>query len=238
MVTDSLLRPLPDPPPEPPAALIAGDLAMAIHQRLIRPGEQLPTQGKLMLSYTVSAGTVSSALRKLAAADLIRVVPGRGAYAVDHGRARVLRHNPVLDILDAADICRSEALAARPPSDREPIHLRMVDSEWDRPHVDPEKVWPPRKIPIGALAALDRHLLRWLGEAFLLAARRVVHTGLTAADEHLLAAARSILDNGARRPEEQFPIVGMSGATSAAEDVATRIWPERRMPLGHDEPPF
>lgn len=67
---------------ETPAERIAGDLALAIHQGLIRGGERLPSQTKLMKSYKVAMGTAASALAKLSAAGLTRGETGRGSADV------------------------------------------------------------------------------------------------------------------------------------------------------------
>lgn len=231
---------------ETPAERIAGDLALAIHQGLIRAGEKLPSQSKLMDSYGVAMGTVSSALGKLQAAGLIRASVGVGTFAEDPDR---LWHNSaVLDVMAAAAMCRS--LAAITFGANGPTLAVGGSPDWDDPHTDPEKTLPPRMVDVSALAALDRHLLRWMSEAFLTAARRMVGSGQSDADIHLIASARAILRDGARRPDHQPGIAHMGGPIPDDEAVAFRIWPERRESLnralaagapwgaGESEPPF
>ncbi|MER7666427.1 GntR family transcriptional regulator [Streptomyces sp. NPDC096193] len=45
---------------ESPAERIAGDLALAIHQGLIRGGERMPSQKELMAAYGVAMGTAAA----------------------------------------------------------------------------------------------------------------------------------------------------------------------------------
>lgn len=211
---------------------IAGDLALAIHQRLIRPGERLPSQSKLMSSYGVAMATAASALAKLAAAGLTRSEPGRGTFA----RARPpMTPCPVLDVLAAASVCRSLAASGFA---RKPTFSIGGHPDWDTPYCDPEKHWPPRTVDASALDGLDRYVLRWMSEALYAAARHMVGHGTAAADPHLIAAAQAILENGAKRPEAQAAI-GVSGPpVPDCEAVALRIWPERARVPGPDEPPF
>lgn len=224
---------------ENPAACIAADLALAIHRGLIQPGEQLPSQSKLRESYGVAAATAQSALNKVSATGLTRSVPGRGTFAVDGYDARFFEHSPVLDVLDAADICRHLAALSHGPGSPMP---RTVDvggrPGWDDPHADPEKTMPPRKVEVTALVGLDRHILRWMSEAFVEAARRIVGSGEIPADQHLIASARAILRDGGRRPDDQPGIAWIGGPQPWAEDIVLRIWPERALPPGPDDPPF
>jgi len=231
------------PPTETASEQIAGDLALAIHKGLIRPGEQLPSQTHLMRSYDVAMGTAASALRKLVAVGLVRTERGRGAYAVDQDR--LFRRAPILDVLAAASVLRH--LAARTfGGNAGPPTVEVGGSrDWDDPHADPEKTMPPRRVDVSALAALDRNVLRWMSEALLTEARRLAGAGdVVPSDDHLLLTARSILHEGGRRPERQPGIAWDGGPIPAAEDVAFRIWPERRRPLGagsdsgDDVPPF
>jgi len=113
-----------------------------------------------------------------------------------------------------------------------------ADPDWHDSTADPEKVWPPRTVDVSALNALDRHLLRWMSEAFLAAARRLVSVGQTDSDVHLVEAARAVLRDGARRPARQPAIAEQGGPTPADEDVALRIWPERGAPMDPNGPPF
>jgi DNA-binding transcriptional MocR family regulator len=215
-----------------PAERIAGDLALAIHQGLIRGGERLPSQTQLMDSYKVAMGTAAAALAKLSAAGLSRGEPGRGTFAVDLDRARPL---PVLDVMAAASLCRHVAAASFPPGTAPTMDVGG-DPDWNTEYAH-EKTAPPRQVDVSALAALDRHVLRWMSEAFLAAARRLVGSGRSEADEHLIAAARSILVSGGRRPEDQLPIA-VHGPRPEGGDVALRIWPERGLLDYPDGPPF
>ncbi|GGN45746.1 GntR family transcriptional regulator [Streptomyces fuscichromogenes] len=216
--------------------LIAGDLAVAIHQGLIREGERLPSQSKLARSYGVSSGTAAAALARLAAACLIRTVPGSGTFAVS--RPGLFEPNPVLDVLAAASVCRSLAGLTFAPDDPEPPRLSIGGSpDWGTSLEDEDTV-PPRRLDVGVLAVVDRHVLRWMSEAFLSAARRLVAHGVADADRHLIESARAILRDGGRRPEGQPGIALSGGPMPDDEDVALRIWPERGEPRDPNGPPF
>jgi DNA-binding transcriptional MocR family regulator len=215
-----------------PAERIAGDLALAIHQGLIRGGERLPSQTQLMAAYKVAMGTAAAALTKLSAAGLSRGESGRGTFAVHLDGARPL---PVLEVMAAASLCRQVAATSFPLGAA--VTLGVGGDREGNTEDAREKTAPPQQVDVSALAALDRHVLRWMSEAFLAAARRLVGSGRGEADEHLIAAARSILAEGGRRPEGQQPIA-VHGPRPEGEDVALRIWPERGLPAGPDGPPF
>lgn len=224
---------------ENPAVCIAADLALAIHSGRIRAGEKLPSQSKLRESYGVAAATAQSALNKLSATGLTRSEPGRGTFAVDAYSARFFEHSPILDVLDASDICRHLAGLSFGPDSTVPPTVGVGGKPgWDDPHADPEKVMPPRQVEVSALVGLDRHILRWMSEAFIEAARRMVGSGIADADRHLIASARAILRDGGRRPDGQPGIALAGGPIPWAEDVVLRIWPERARPPGPGEPPF
>jgi DNA-binding transcriptional MocR family regulator len=217
---------------ETPAERIAGDLALAIHQRLIRPGERLPSQSKLMTSYGVAMGTASAALGKLAAAGLIRTVPGSGTFAV---RPNPFEPNPVLDVLAAASLCRTLAARSFAPGSAPVLEIQVggdVDTSGDREGP------LTRLVDVSALEGLDRHVLRWMSEALLSAARRLVADGPCEGDTHVIATARAILRDGGRRPEDQPGIAVHGGPTPEDEAVVLRIWPERGEPRDPDGPPF
>lgn len=215
---------------------IAGDLAVAIHRGSVRDGEQLPSQPKLAASYAVSAGTVASAIAKLAAAGLVRTEPGRGTFATS--RPLLFEPNPVLDVMAASSICRSLAGLTFGPNEPDPPRIDVGGSpDWGTEWED-ENTMPPRRLDVGVLAGLDRHVLRWMSEAFLSAARRLVAHGVTDADRHLIESARAILRDGGRRPEGQPGIALYGGPVPAEEDVVLRIWPERGEPRDPNGPPF
>nr|BEK71521.1 hypothetical protein KPHV_87480 [Kitasatospora purpeofusca] len=232
---------------ETPAERIAGDLALAIHRGLITSGEKLPSQAQLMKAYGVAMGTASSALGKLAAVGMIRTVPGSGTFAEPDGHILgVYNSNPVTDVLAAASLCRHLAAVSFPPGTETPTTYIGGTPDWDDPHADPDRVLPPQRLDVSALVALDRHLLRWMSEAYLTAARRLIGSGQSDADVHLVESARALLRSGGRRPESQPGIAVAGGPYPDDEDVALRIWPERRTPdrpadwggPHSDEPPF
>ncbi|MGW9031566.1 winged helix-turn-helix domain-containing protein [Streptomyces sp. NPDC055722] len=221
-------------PATPSAELIAGDLAMAIYVGAIRPDHQLPSQTKLMESYGVAVGTASSALRKLAAAGLIRTEPGRGTFAVPQHRGTP---SPVMEVMAAASVCRSLAAMDFGQSADNPKVPVGGDPAWLTEYED-EKTMPGRMVDVLALTGIDRHVLRWMSEAFLTAARRLVANGQSDADAHLLEAARAILRDGAKRPEGQPGIAHWGGPVPGDEDVILRIWPERAAPRDPNGPRF
>ncbi|MDW8804386.1 GntR family transcriptional regulator, partial [Streptomyces scabiei] len=210
--------------------LIAGDLAVAIHQGSIRDGERLPSQAKLAQSYGVSSGTAAAALGKLAAAGLIRTVPGSGTYATSNPMRALFEPNPVLDVFEAAAMCRSLAALSFGPAEPDPPRIDVGGSPDYGTAREDENTTPPRRVDVGALAVLDRHVLRWMSEAFLSGARRLVARGVTDADRHLIASARAIIRDGGRRPEGQPGIAHWGGPVPVDEDVVLRIWPERGKP--------
>ncbi|PAZ10510.1 hypothetical protein CLM62_40950 [Streptomyces sp. SA15] len=219
---------------ETPAERIAGDLALAMHQQLIRPGERLPSQSKLMTSYGVAMGTASAALGKLAAAGLIRTVPGSGTFAV---RPNPFEPNPVLDVMAAASLCRTLAAHSFGPGSAPVLEIgggEDVDTSGDREGP------LTRLVDVSALEGLDRHVLRWMSEALLSAARRLVASGPCEGDAHVIATARALLRDGGRRPEDQPAIAQHGGPAPADEHVVLRIWPERAAPADADPygPPF
>ncbi|MFD5589337.1 GntR family transcriptional regulator [Streptomyces sp. NPDC127063] len=216
---------------ETPAERIAGDLALAIHQQLIRPGERLPSQSKLMASYGVAMGTASAALGKLAAAGLIRTVPGSGTYAV---RPNPFEPNPVLDVLAAATLCRTLAAHSFGPDSAPVLEIGGGDADTSGDREGPLT----RRVDVSALEGIDRHVLRWMSEALLSAARRLVAHGPCEGDTHVIETARAILRDGGRRPDGQEPIALHGGPTPADEHVVLRIWPERAAPADPDGPPF
>lgn len=220
---------------ETAAEQIAGDLAVAIHQGSIQPGEQLPSQTKLMKSYGVAMGTAASALAKLSVAGLIRGERGRGTFALDPRRA--FADSPVLDVLAASSMCRTLAAMSFGTNADSPTLGVGGSRDWGTAYEDAETL-PPRQVDVSALAVLDRHLLRWMSEAFLSAARRLVGTGPSDADTHLIASARAILRDGGCRPEGQPGIAHSGGRKPADEDVVLRIWPERGEPRDPNGPPF
>ncbi|MFJ8697354.1 GntR family transcriptional regulator [Streptomyces roseolilacinus] len=216
--------------------LIAGDLAVAIHQGSIRGGERLPSQSQLARSYGVSSGTAAAALGKLAAAGLIRTIRGAGTYAI--ARPASGEPHPVMDVLAAASLCRDLASITVGAAKPGPPTLDVGgDPAWGTEHERPSTL-PPRRVDVGALAALDRHVLRWMSEAYVSAARRLVARGVTDADRHLITSARALLRDGGRRPEDQEPIAHFGGPVPVDEDVVLRIWPERAEPTAPDGPPF
>lgn len=222
------------PPAEPRrqhgAADIAADLAMAIHMGSIRAGEKIPSQRQLMTAYKVAEGTAAAALGRLRAAGITRSESGRGTFAAPHPG-----NQDILDLLAAAGMCRNVTSIGWDHGDTLMTPYAGIRS---REHDDEDPPSPPR-VDVAALIALDRHLVRFLSEALYDAARRAAGSGLGEADEHLLAAARSILRAGGRKPEGQPPIPYYSGPVPEGEDYVYRIWPERRNPLsGPDDPPF
>ncbi|WP_374215313.1 GntR family transcriptional regulator [Streptomyces sp. NEAU-Y11] len=209
---------------ETPAERIAGDLALAIHLRMIRAGEALPSQSKIMSSYGVATGTAASALAKLRRAGLTRGEAGRGTFVLERPP---MKANPVLDVMAAASMCRALSSTTFPAGTTHPTLDVGGDPDWEHSDRDPEKVIPPRRVDVSTLTTLDRSLLRWMSEAFLSAARRLVGNGPTEADQHLIDSARAILRDGAKRPDRQPAIAEFGGPKPPDEDVALRIWPER-----------
>jgi hypothetical protein len=224
---------IPQLPTPTTAATIAADLLVAIHRGSLRWGAKVPSQKELVRAYGVAMGTAASALAKLDAVGLTQARPGAGRFVVR--RPPLWQRHDVLDILDAASICRSLAASCGGSA---PHYISVGgDPDWDAPHADPETM-PPRRVDVTFLDGLDRHVLRWQAEAFVDAARRIVGHGLTDADRHLVAAARAILRDGATRPKDQAPIAHYGGPEPAGEDVVLRIWPDRAQPPGPDDPPF
>ncbi|MER7666433.1 GntR family transcriptional regulator [Streptomyces sp. NPDC096193] len=219
---------------ENPAERIAGDLALAIHQGLIRGGERMPSQKELMAAYGVAMGTAAAALAKVRAAGLSRSETGRGTYAVDANSALP---RPVMEVMAAASLCRQLSATSFGPGTAAPT-LDLGPSPREDGMAGDREAAPVRQVDVSALVGLDRQVLRWMSEALLVSARRMVAAGHSAVDEQLLAAARALLRDGGRRPEGQPAITQHGGCLPAVEDVAARIWPERTRPAGSNWPPF
>jgi hypothetical protein len=94
---------------EAPAELIAGDLALAIREGHIKPGEPLPSADRLMDSYGVPPATVTAAFGGLSRAGVIRGDPDQGMFAQDLGSDG---RRQALDVLAVPALCRR--LAAMP----------------------------------------------------------------------------------------------------------------------------
>jgi DNA-binding transcriptional MocR family regulator len=93
---------------EAPAERIAGDLALAMHEEQIRPGERLPPAERLMASYDVPPATVMAALERLSLAGVTTGDAGQAfAASVLTGPAR-----QALSVLAAPAMCRRLAQAA------------------------------------------------------------------------------------------------------------------------------
>ncbi|MEU1813516.1 winged helix-turn-helix domain-containing protein [Micromonospora aurantiaca (nom. illeg.)] len=209
-----------------PAALIAMDIATAIHAGALSPGQRLPSQTELMRAYGVAMATAASALRKLRTHGLTHTLPGRGVVVAE------FQHSDVATLYRVGEVCRGLAATTFPPG-RAP--LMGVDQFHD--HETSETIQRP--IDMSALVALDRAVLRALGDSFVSTARRAVGYGLADADQHLLAAARAILRDGGRRPEDQPPIAVFGGASTDDDQYARRLWPHHRADESSDDgPPF
>lgn len=213
------------------AADIAADVAMAIAMGSIGAGERVPSQRRLMAAYGVAEATAAAALGRLRAIRMVQSETGRGTFATPQWQ-----NQDILDILSAAAMCRSVTSVAWGHGD-----TLMTPCSWLPPGSDHGEDFPPYppRVDVSALVALDRHLVRWMSEALYDAARRAIGSGLGEADGHLLAAARSVLRAGGRKPEGQPPIAHYGGPVPDGEDYVFRIWPERRNPPnGPDDPPF
>ena len=88
---------------EAPAELIAGDLALAIREGHIRPGEPLPAADRLMASYHVPPAAVSAALGRLSRAGVIDGDPDQGMFAQELGSGEPRQ---ALDVLAVPALCR------------------------------------------------------------------------------------------------------------------------------------
>lgn len=203
----------PPAPLAPTAASIAMDLATAIEQGHIGPGRQLPTQSELMKAYGVAMATASSALHKVRDAGLATSRPGAGVFA-----AARPQHTDIALLYRAGRVCRSLAATSWPP-DRTPT-IEVVDA-YD--HDSQETVG--RALDATVLAALDRTVLRALGDTFTAAARRIVGHGPGPDDPRLIEAARAVLRDGARRPDNQPSIPVYSGPHRDEDAVTRRLWP-------------
>ncbi|HEX2314752.1 MAG TPA: GntR family transcriptional regulator [Thermomonospora sp.] len=87
------------------AALIASDLATVILHGTLRPGEQAPSQSRLMSLYDVAMGTAAAALAKVRAGGLIESAPGRRSTVLPRDRWDA----DLLALYKAAELCRREA---------------------------------------------------------------------------------------------------------------------------------
>jgi hypothetical protein len=96
-------------------------------------------------------------------------------------------------------LCRSVAATTWLPDT--PARVDMADRyDYD------EHELTSRYVDVGALAALDRELLAWLGVQFQYAARRVRGRGVLGADVRAVRAAEALVRDGGVRPAGQDPI--------------------------------
>ncbi|MFE6759928.1 GntR family transcriptional regulator [Streptomyces sp. NPDC057684] len=126
------------------SARIAADLALAIQQGKIPPGQKLPTQAQLAQTYGAALPTVGAALTRLTNAQLIKQ---EGRYRYVRPARSVFPASPVRDILTAASVC---------------AHLSAT-------YTDPAPAnalgrWPA---DTSLLRDIDRHLLAFLGTALM-----------------------------------------------------------------------
>jgi hypothetical protein len=170
--------------------------------------------------------TAASALRKLREHGMTRTLPGRGVVAVEP------QHTDVAALYRAGRFCRGLAASTFLP-DRAP--LIGIDEFND--HEAGETI--QRTVDASDLVALDRTVLRALGDTFINTARRVVGYGLADTEQNLVAAARAILRDGGRRPEQQAPIAVSSGPILDDDQYARRLWPHQHPAIpGDNDAPF
>lgn len=232
------------PPLETSAALIAMDLATAIHNGHLGPDAKVPSQTQLMKAYGVSMATAASALAKVREAGLTWTSRGRGVFVttgpggLPGPREEELcdrvpdrpQYTDAIALYRAGDLLQSQAATTYLPDDPDPT--TYVHDRWD--YEEHEEA--PRPVPVAALAALDRVMLRALGDAMIATARRVVGYGPMEADRFLVVVARSVLFNGAARPAGQEPIAVMPGPPSEADGAVRRLFP--REPSADPGSPF
>ncbi|MFH8738465.1 hypothetical protein [Streptomyces sp. NPDC017964] len=165
------------------SARIAVDLALAIQQGKIPPGQKLRTQAQ---SYGAALPTVSAALTRLTNAQLIKQEGCRYRY-VRPARS-VFPASPVRDILTAASVC-----------------ARLSATYTDTAPANALGRWPA---DTSLRRDIDRHVLAFLGTALVQEALCLLDAGLdpTGIDDTLLAAARSTLHHGGRRPTDQLAL--------------------------------
>ena len=125
---------------EVPAELIAGDLALAIREGHIRPGEPLPSAGRLVASYHVPPATVSAALGRLSRAGVIGGDPDQGMFAQELGSGGPRQ---ALDVMAVPALCR---------------RLASTPAVVTGPHFDPAALRQASEVYLSAgRRARDRH---------------------------------------------------------------------------------
>lgn len=84
---------------------IVDQVRRAVAIGVLRPGEQLPTVKQLSSDLVVNPATVSRAMRELEHLEIIRTLPGRGAFVRDDaatGVAKTAARDVVSASIDAA----------------------------------------------------------------------------------------------------------------------------------------
>lgn len=117
------------------AAHIAAEIAEAICQGELHPGDPLPARRVLMGEHQVAINTATAAVDKLAAAGLVRGQLGRGTFVLNPAGT------PVGELLRAGQACRS---AAEHPSPLDTLGRSVV-------------AWMGEAFTTTALHALDGH---------------------------------------------------------------------------------
>ncbi len=79
--------------PRPKQRQIADDLRSLVADRVIKPGERVPSTRELLNRYGVSSQTVQSALNILQDAGITQGVPGRGTFVRSELDVDALSHD-------------------------------------------------------------------------------------------------------------------------------------------------
>lgn len=125
---------------------LAHDLVKSIKEQLgrgaIKPGDKLPSEAELMLSFGVSRGVVREALSRLGAAGWVQTHHGIGTFALEmpkpgQGRVEIFSVDGLAGMLDLLELRTSiesdaAALAATRRGDEHLREMRMALDDFER----------------------------------------------------------------------------------------------------------
>jgi hypothetical protein len=202
-----------DPPEASPTEQIAVQAAQTLVQRALRElrnAQLVPTLMEAKNGWEVGPPPYPDAVAIMRdevsrLVDLCQAATSTDNDPAPDGRSRSVWEDPSRDwtpegLLDRAGwLCRQVACTTWLPDT--PARVDMADRyDYD------EHELTTRLVDVGALAALDRELLAWLGTQLQYASRRVRGRGVHGADVRAVKVAEALVRNGGVRPAGQEPI--------------------------------
>jgi DNA-binding FadR family transcriptional regulator len=183
---------------EMPAERMVGDLALAIHEGHISPGEPLPAPERLMASYDVPPATVTEALNRLSATGIITGDASQGRVAAV---ALTSTARQALHVMAAPAMCRRLA--------EMPVRPRLF--------VDPEALQAAIEAFLGAGRRALRGGLTERDADLVAAARNILRDGSQISRAGGAFAPRWDADGRSAGPASaDWPVTVKGGVAAAA----------------------